>query len=167
MAETEYTWPNWMPRPNADDFNTQPVESRTLTDMEVGTVIRSEFDTDEQEASCSLLLTPEQATWFDAFEKTLLNNGTKWFWFPCWFSGEVQLRKVRFKSRPKMSKVIGLNSQYTFALQVADRELLEPNVVESLLKYSPVELIQLEQVVSGFIEEISGATLLPTDLLWS
>ena len=66
-----------------------------------------------------------------------------------------------------MSKVIGLNSQYTFALQVADRELLEPNVVESLLKYSPVELIQLEQVVSGFIEEISGATLLPTDLLWS
>lgn len=36
--------------------------------MEVGTVIRSEFDTDEQEATCSLLLDQFQAAWFEAFE---------------------------------------------------------------------------------------------------
>lgn len=167
MAEKEYTWPEWMPKPNADDFNTQPVESRTLTEMEVGTVIRSEFDTDEQEASCSLLLTPEQAKWFEAFEKVILKNGTKWFWFPCWFSGEVQFRKVRFKSRPKMAKINGLHAQYSLTLQVANRELGRTDFVELLLEYTPTELRSMfDQLSLTLSMSLSGATDLPESLPW-
>ena len=166
MAEKVYTWPEFMPYPSADDFSWQPVESRTLTDMEVGTVIRSEFNTDEQEATCSLLLDQFQAAWFEAFEANVLNRGTVWFSFPCWISGEVQYRNVRMKARPKMSKISGLHSQYTLSLQVADRKLWSASIVDALMKFGLSNLTSWGNSVARTLNVVSGITNPPPGVFW-
>ena len=45
-----------MPKPQMNGYGIQPVDRRIKTDMEIGGVYRAEFDTDENECSCSLVL---------------------------------------------------------------------------------------------------------------
>lgn len=166
MADKEYRWPDFMPKPSADDFSIQPVESRTVTDMEVGTVIRSEFDTDEQEATCSLMLNQFQAAWFESFEANVLKRGTVWFYFPCWISGMLQYRKVRMKSRPKMVKTVALYSQYSLSLQVADRGLWSARVVNAISDFGVESLMSWSDSVTDIISVLSGSTKPPSGVFW-
>ena len=129
-----YTWPSWMPRAQVDGYGVHPVDRRLTTETEAGNIIRRQFDTDEAEADCSLILNQLQSNWFEAFERDILAQGTVWFMFPLWIGGEVSYAKCRFKTRPKAGNLIGLHTTYTFSLYVAKRDIVDGRVAAIMLE---------------------------------
>ena len=121
MAETFITWPAWMPAPQQDSFSIQPEDRRLISETEVGSIIRRQFDADVNVAECTLILSRPQAAWLEVFERGILRQGTVWFDFPLWIGGEIVREKCRFKTRPKAGNLIGLYTTYTFSLYVSKR----------------------------------------------
>lgn len=167
MAD-EFRWPDWMPAPQQDGFKVEPVDTRTTSDMEIGSVIREEFRTDQQVASGKLVLNQVQAAWFEGFEQRLLHQGSRWFQFPLWISGEIQYRLVRMQKRSYLGQVNGLHSVYAVTLDVESRDLLDDELLELLLYYSPEEIVwaadRLHVILHG---EAPGVTRIPADLPWA
>lgn len=140
LAQERFIWPDWMPKPQVSGYGIQPVDRRTKTEMEVGGVYRAEFDTDENECSCSLVLNHDESSWFEAFERDLLKQGSVWFEMPLWVGGAVEQHIVRMKDRPKAGSLIGLHTTYTLSLDVKKRDLMSSDEAEALLWYKPYEL---------------------------
>lgn len=132
-----YTWPAWMPRPQVSGYGVHPVDRRLTTETETGNIVRRQFDTDEAEADCSLVLNQLQSNWFEAFERDMLGQGSTWFRMPLWVGGEIENHLVRFKTRPKAGSLIGLHTTYSFTLAVAKREIMPLNVAWLLYQYGP------------------------------
>lgn len=132
-----YTWPSWMPRAQVDGYGVHPVDRRLTTETESGNIIRRQFDTDEAEADCSLVLNQLQSNWFEAFERDMLGQGSVWFYMPLWVGGEIESHLVRFKTRPKAGSLIGLHTTYSFTLTVAKREIMPRNMAEFLYLNGP------------------------------
>lgn len=124
-----YKWPAWMPRPQTDSYSFQIIDRRISTETEAGYIVRQQFDTDECEAECSLILDRRQSKWFESFESALLRQGASWFYFPLWSGGEISYHAVRFKTRPKFS-AMGLYTKYTFSLYVSKRNILDKYAAE-------------------------------------
>lgn len=163
MADSD-VWPEWMPRPQQEGFSIQPVDTRLTSEMEIGSVVRVEFNTDMQIASCTLALDRLEAAWFEAFEQTLQNQGAKWFRFPLWISGEIQYRLVRMRERPKLNRTSGLTSWYALSLDVADRELMSRDLTEALLHYSPDEIVDMANRLHPILHvQAPGLSLVPAD----
>ena len=129
--------PSWMPRPQADGYGVHPVDRRLTTETESGNIVRKQFDTDENEADCTLILNPLQSNWFEAFERDMLGQGSVWFHMPLWVGGEIEDHLVRFKTRPKAGNLVGLHTSYSFTLTIAKRELMNEAMVELLYLYGP------------------------------
>ena len=140
MALERFIWPDWMPKPQMNGYGIQPVDRRIKTDMEIGGVYRAEFDTDENECSCSLVLNRDESAWFEAFERDLLKQGTVWFEMPLWVGGKVETHVVRMKERPKAGNLIGLHTTYTLSLDVRKRDLISQDEAEAMLWYKPSDL---------------------------
>lgn len=154
MAEQcPYSWPSWMPLAQQDDYAYQLTDRRTRTDMEVGSILRVNYDTDETVVTCSLILDRSQAAWFEVFEKSLLSQGSQWFEMPLQFGGCIEWHTVRFKERPKVSRIISCShTVYALQLELNDRDLaMCPALAEVLLCMTPEELLEALEGVRYFI----------------
>lgn len=144
-------------------YGIQPVDRRIKTDMEMGGVYRAEFDTDENECSCSLVLNRDESAWFEVFERDLLKQGTVWFEMPLWVGGKVETHVVRMKERPKAGNLIGLHTTYTLSLDVRKRNIpMCPGVAALLTCYTPSSLGKIMDMFSALVDETApGITILP------
>lgn len=152
-----------MPKPQMNGYGIQPVDRRIKTDMEMGGVYRAEFDTDENECSCSLVLNRDESAWFEVFERDLLKQGTVWFEMPLWVGGKVETHVVRMKERPKAGNLIGLHTTYTLSLDVRKRNIpMCPGVAALLTCYTPSSLGKIMDMFSALVDETApGITILP------
>lgn len=142
MAEILNCWPSWMPKAQQTSYSYNPVDRRTKTDMEVGSVLRVNFDTDETTLNCQLILNRVQSQWFEVFEQVLQNQGSKWFRMPIQIAGCIEWHTVRFATRPKASIMAPHYTQYDLTLDIWKRDFtLCPGVAEFLLCHTPDELI--------------------------
>ncbi|MFT4301691.1 MAG: hypothetical protein QM579_08055 [Desulfovibrio sp.] len=167
MATAKYVWPDWMPPPEKDGYNLQPVDRRTKTEMEIGGIVRAEYDTDEATCQCRLTLSEMESAWFEAFEANLLKQGTIWIDMPLWSAGQVTRHVVRFKDRPKITGFVGLHTVYDFALDVSGRNLWSADVVEFLALYSPDAAVLWSDALHPVLHiQAVGVTALPDNLPW-
>lgn len=143
MAEKFYCWPSWMPIAQRPNYAYEPTDRRSKTDMEVGSVLRVNFDTDESTLDCNLICDVVQAQWFEKFERDMLNQGAKWFQMPIQIAGCIEWHTVRFAARPKAGNLIGpRHTTYTLKLDIQKRDLkLCTEVAELLLCITPIELV--------------------------
>jgi hypothetical protein len=148
MAQQLVKWPAWMKYPTIDGYGVEPQDRRVKTDMEVGSTFRVEFDTDETTASCSLFLNPFQSNWFEAFERSFLAQGSKWFIIPLWVGGQLVDHTVRFRERPKLTSKHGPYSTYAFTLDLSKREdLLSEGNVAIFIEIDPFELYSVTSLL--------------------
>lgn len=134
MYEEIYCWPGWMPKAQQSNYSYEPVDRRTKSDMEVGSILRVNYDTDETTLTCKLILDRLQSQWFEVFEQKLLNQGAKWFRMPIQIAGCIEWHTVRFANRPKATIFAPHYTQYDFTLDIWKRDFaLCPGIVEFLL----------------------------------
>lgn len=171
MTEKEClkTWPAWMPKPQRSGYTYSPVDRRKKTDMEVGSIMRVEYDTDECSCDCTLILDRMQSTWFESFERGLMRQGSEWFRMPLQFGGCIDWQTVRFSSRPKAAEIIGVrHTAYTFTLDVYRRDnLLECDVLtEMLMCISPYDFLTAVANIKNFVMGLPKLTVpaIPEDI---
>lgn len=135
-------WPDWMPKPQRPDYTYTPVDRRTKTDMEVGSILRVNYDTDETTLDCTLILNAVQSQWFEQFERDVLHQGAQWFRMPIQIAGCIEWHTVRFASRPKAGSLIGVtHTTYTLRLDIDRRDLkLCPEILQFMLCVSPQDI---------------------------
>jgi hypothetical protein len=144
MAEL-LKWPKWMRVPTVDSYAVEIVDRRVVTEMEIGSVTRVEFNTDETVANCSLFCNPMQSDWFEAFERDVLIQGSIWYKTPLWVGGKLIEHVIRFKDRPKLTNKLGSYSTYSFKLEIAWREgLLSKEWVLFFLEHDPLMFLAFE-----------------------
>lgn len=166
MPAAKYDWPAWMPVPQKAGYGMQPVDRRTKTDMEIGSRLRAEFDTDETTCTCKIILSDFEAGWLETFEHKVLAQGTIWITMPIWSAGTVSQHVVRFKDRPRLSEIRGQHGVYEFSLDIAARNLLSQDFAEVLIYYSPETLTLLSDKLHHVLHvEMPRVTILP-DTLW-
>ena len=136
-------WPEGLPVPLVEGYGVKPEDRRVRSEFDIGAQLRMEFDTDETTASCVLILDSEQSNQFDAFERDVLDQGSKYFFMPLWVGGQLLDHLVRFATRPEMTAKEGAEwSQYSFQLDVARREgLMEDDWAEYLLENDPYKFM--------------------------
>lgn len=152
MAEKFYCWPSWMPIAQRPNYSYEPTDRRSKTEMEVGSILRVNFDTDETTLDCTLILNTMQAQWFEKFERDMLNQGAKWFQMPIQIAGCIEWHTVRFAQRPKAGNLIGpRHTTYTLKLDIQQRDLKICDEVEELLFcLSPNEIFNAADYVRSF-----------------
>lgn len=144
MAEKLFCWPRWMPLAQSNGYSYEPTDRRTKTDMEVGSVLRVNFDTDETTLDCSLILNVVQSQWFEVFERNLIRQGATWFEMPIQVAGCIEWHTVRFASQPKASWKGPIHTTYSFKLDIQKRNLdICPELAEFLLCFTPEELLEI------------------------
>ena len=168
MAEASVLkkWPSRLGCPLVDGYGIQVVDRRISTDMDVGGTRRVEFDTDECIANCSLFLDGFRAGIFEAFERDVLHQGSLWFLALLWIGGKLEEHTVRFRERPQSGNKSGDYTEYSFTLDVKQRENLPPAwLVELFLEIDPEVLLMLYSRLHYILHvEWPGITNTPADL---
>lgn len=147
MADSLLVWPRWMPKPQRNGYGYDPVDRRERTEMEVGSVLRVKYDTDETTLNCTLILDQFQLAWFESFEHSVLSQGSQWFEMPIQTGGSIENHVVRMKTRPKYGQLIGLYTTVTLQLDVEKRNLICGGLARLLMCMSPQEIITLHSLV--------------------
>jgi hypothetical protein len=147
MSDDLMTWPKWLPRPQSTGYAYEPTDRTVSSDMEIGTIRRVEFKTDETIIGCVVILDQMQLAFFETFERDLLRQGTVWFRMPIFIAGWVDEYTVRFKERPKIGQFIGLHTTVTMKVQIEKRDLLDESLVWLLLYWSPEDIIYLSNLL--------------------
>jgi hypothetical protein len=168
MPETPIPcWPEWMPKPQRSGYQFEPVDRTVRTDMEIGSIYRVEFDTDETIIQCTMILCNRiQLEFFQAFERDCLRHGTKWFRMPIWVSGKqdkdnLEWYNCRFKTRPKFSGLIGVTHiTVTMQLEIEERNLLDPDILEVLMIFGPDGVRKMTQLNTN-VGLLAGVTNIP------
>lgn len=139
MAEKFYCWPDWMPKPQRNGYGYDVTDRRSRTDMEVGSLIRVNYDTDETTLDCTLVCNAIQAQWFEKFERDMLSQGSQWFQMPIMIAGCIEKHTVRFASRPKAGSLVGpYFTSYQLRLDIQERDLkLCKQLMDFMLCVSP------------------------------
>lgn len=157
MGSEMFKWPDWMPLAQQAGYSYEPADRRTRTDMEVGSVLRVNFDTDETTLTCTLVLNTFQSAWLEAFERGALRQGARWFAMPIQTGGCIEWHTVRFASRPKAAGVNALYTTYTIQLDLEKRELaMSDELAELLVCIAPEELIESLVAVNAFVNRLAG-----------
>lgn len=153
--------PKWPLRPPVvDGYGLDPADRRVTTEMEDGTVRRVEFDTDETVCRCSLFLGPDDAAWFEAFERDCLGQGSGWMIMPLWVGGRLTDHAVRFRERPKLASKTGGWSTYSFSLDLSGRRGLMPlDLQEGLTAVSPEDLMAASDLLDRVVNDLWPAAL--------
>ncbi len=132
-------WPGWLPKPLQSGYGYSLRRPDQSSEMEVGTLRRREFDVDQGEVNCNLILDPREVAFLEAFERDLLRQGQEWFSIPLWLGGELKPCPVRFKGRPKFGPLRGQYTTASFTLDFGARRLpplnLEAGDSESLPRW--------------------------------
>lgn len=160
MADDLLCWPHWLPRPFQSGYSYTLTDTNEVTEMEIGTLCRVVFDVDHLVINCSMKLATCQIAFFETFEHDTLCQGRKWFAMPVWVGGELKQYKVRFKGRPKVGGVEGLNTKVTFSLEMGRRTLPPVNTSafdRETLPGWPAELPGLQD--EGYGYELADRTL--------
>jgi len=143
-----HRWPSWLDVAVVEGYTVVPEDRRQSSDLEIGTQLRVVFDTDETTITCQLVLDSLSANWFEAFERDILVQGSRWFWLPVWVGGQTIDHLVRFKTRPQLgTREPGEEgySVYSFELNVGKRQgLMEKEWVEFWLENDPYIFVQYE-----------------------
>lgn len=133
MADNEeyVCWPYWLPEPERQEYDYR-MSNQTVSriEMDVGTLMRRSFDTDETVFNCSIQLEDCEAQFFEAFEQWILNQGSRWFYMPIWVGGDKQHYLAQFTERPKMDAVEGLTNFWTFSVRIKRRSLHPVQTIE-------------------------------------
>lgn len=157
-----YRWPEWMPKPQQKQYDYEPIDRRRRTDMEVGSLYRVEFDTDETRVNCVLILNRMQSAWFESFERDVLRQGTQWFEMPLQTSGQLEWHTARFATRPKAGAYAPFHTQYSFTLELEKREdAICPGVVELLACIPPQELCEAAEMLRHGMQDMVPMFTLP------
>ena len=149
-------WPDWMPRMQISGYGYEPLDRRTRTDMEVGSILRVNFDSDETSVACTLVCNSLQAAWFEAFERDVLAQGSRWFRVPLQSGGSIQWHTARLAARPKAQQLLGVfHTAYHLQLDLERRELeLCGDLVALLACLAPDDILAIqdagEMFMSGF-----------------
>lgn len=160
MAENIIRWPDWMPKPQRASYSYEVTDRRSRTDMEVGSIVRVEYDTDENRLTCTLTCNKLQSAWFEMFERDVLAQGSRWFEMPLQTEGRIEWHTVRFSARPKASLTGASHTSYSLTLDVEKRpDAMCPELVELLVCVSPTDLCcaaeNLRHVMHDIIPSIS------------
>ncbi len=155
-------WPAWMPVPIKDDYSYQAKDNRTITETEVGNIIRVEFAGDETAVSCTLVASPVEVAWLECFERDLLHQGASWFEMPMLTGGAVQFHTVRLKSKPTLGKLHGEHIRVSLELELKRRE---PTLclwfARLMLHFSLPQLETLHSTVHSVINETAPLCQIP------
>lgn len=155
-------WPSWMPKPQRSGYKYDVIDRRKKTDMEVGAVIRVEFDTDECTCDCTLVLNKIQSAWFEAFERDIMHQGAQWFEIPLQNGGVISMHTARFRTRPSLSDPGPMYSTYQFTLDIDRRpQTICPQLVEFLLCVSPNDLCRTASTLREAMQEVVPSIDLP------
>lgn len=151
-----YCWPDWMPKPQRNGYSYEPADRRSKTDMEVGSVLRVNFDIDETTLTCTLILNRFQAAWFEAFERGTLHQGAQWFEMPIQTGGEINWHTVRMAARSKAGSLIGpCYTTYTLQLELDHRNLvISDELAEILICIAPEDLVESTKTVRNFVNAL-------------
>lgn len=161
-----YQWPAWMPRMQISGYGYEPLDRRTRTDMEVGSVLRVSFDSDETAVTCTLLCNALQAAWFEVFERDVLSNGSRWFRVPLQSGGAINWHTARLAARPKVHQLMGaFHTAYQLQLDLERRELEMPGALAELFTgISPDDLLPVCDAVKMFMD---GLVRVKVPFFWS
>ena len=150
-------WPASLPAPQAS-LTYEPEDVRISTDMEVGQIVRKQFDTDVVRADCELILSPAQAATFEAFEAGAC-HALRWFSMPLWLAGELQEGTCQILERPKWSPA-GLQTRYRFSVLVSEREIsLDACTIDLLQHWTEREAIRTAQAFEDARKAIHLSTV--------
>ena len=147
MSNDLVCWPYWLPEPERNEYGYEPSDqSNVRSEMDVGSIVRRVFTTDETTINCKIIVEDCEAFWFETFEQWLLNQGTEWFAMPLWVAGEKQYYVCQFTDRPKMGEVRGYTNFITFTVRVQKRILntvpgygnIGPNILPDWPKSMPI-----------------------------
>jgi hypothetical protein len=167
MSEDLICWPCWMPVPLRSGYGYEPVDRTLKTEMEIGSIKRVEFDTDETTISCTCIMTNHlQIQFFEKLVRDCLRQGTRWFIMPLQIAGIIEDYTVRFREQPKFGSLRG--SRYTtvtMQLEIEKRNLLDDDVMDVLILFGPTKLLDIDKKLDKLIKSLSGITQLPLDLL--
>ena len=161
MSEQVFRWPEWMPVPLRDGYSVKPVDRTLRTEMEIGSVKRVLYDTDETHVALSFCLSREQHLWFQGFEREMLCHGTRWFELPLLIGEGVEYYKVQIIGRPEFGRFFGYPERCfaTFTVQIEKRKLLDGEVAEVLMVLSPSEIRILSNTLHLVLHtEMPGVT---------
>lgn len=152
------SWPLWLPKPLQSGFSMQP-EDRRIASSTVGTSFQQGFGGDVCIAECTVILNPQQALWFERWERDDLVHGTRWFQFPVWYAGQVYWEDCRFKTRPKASGKHGFHMQFQFSLYVRRRTELMPDCMTNILAcFPPCFFVELDAGLAAVVSTLSNVT---------
>lgn len=156
-------WPDWMPRPQISGYGYEPVDRRTRTDMEVGAVLRVNFDTDETTVTCTLICDTYQAAWFETFERGTLRQGSRWFQVPLQTGGAINWHTARLAARPKAQQLMGVfHTAYQLQLELEQRELEMCEELAALLAcLAPDDLLDAADAGDAFADALPRLTVPP------
>jgi hypothetical protein len=128
---------------------------------DLSTTRRPEFNIDEVKISAKMSLSIKQVALFEWFERDILNQGARWFKMKVWIGGDLKDHIVRFRNRPKMA-LNGFWTEVAFELDLEQRDLMHPTVVDWLIYLSPNELTffleEMRKLVHNFMP---GLTVIP------
>ena len=153
-------WPSNMPiLQDGYSYEVRSTDMKGATNLP--TVKRPEFNIDEVSITAKLSLSMSQIAVFEWFEREILNMGARWFSMPVWIGGDLKTYQVRFKGRPKFA-LNGFRTLVSFQLELEQRDLMHPQVVEWLLYMSPEELFFFLQEFHGMLHvTMPGLTIIP------
>lgn len=161
MADKFYCWPDWMPKPQRNNYGYDVTDRRSRTDMEVGSLIRVNYDTDETTLDCTLVCNAIQAQWFEKFERDMLSQGSQWFQMPIMIAGCIEKHTVRFASRPKAGSLVGpYFTSYQLRLDVQERDLkLCDQLMDFMLCISPKHIMKTSDAAHQFWMSLQCRTI--------
>jgi hypothetical protein len=154
-----------MPIPIKNNYSYELSDRTIESQMDIGSIRRVEFDTDETFISCNLILCNRlQLEWFEKFERDCLRQGTKWFKMPIYMSGHVDWYMVQLQGRPKFGNLIGItHTTVTIKLRIEKRDLLDDDIFEIITIFGPSVLSVVAKDIRQW-QMLSGVTNIPADM---
>jgi hypothetical protein len=156
-----------MPKPQRSGYSYEVTDRTLNTDMEISSLRRVEFDTDETVITCSMILCNRvELEFFEAFERDCLRQGVRWFQMPLWVAGHLEWYNCCFVERPKIGGLIGVShATVSMKLKIEWRDLLDPDIVEVLMVFGPA--IGSSPVILNLdtgIAALAGVTNIPAQV---
>jgi hypothetical protein len=150
-----------MPMPQRTGYGYEVTDRTLNTDMEISSLSRVEFDTDETTITCTMVLCNRgELEFYEAFERDCLRHGTRWFQMPIWMTGKIEWYNCRFMGRPKVTPDGPNYASVTMKMKIERRELLDPDILEVLMIFGPGIEHQLTRVNAAIVG-LAGVTNIP------
>ena len=150
-------WPGFLDIPIRDGYNYQPADRRAKGEIDINGQYRKLFDTDETILNCNFVLKYNQLAFFEAFEKYILKQGSRWFEMPLLTGGSLDNHTVRFQERPKIGEFNGLFATVSMVLDVEARNTYDEYTMWTMYYFGGIEsFMGLENAVHNSINDCGG-----------